>query len=115
MDPKRSELDGPATTGAEAFLPVQAFLSLWLVLLAFFIVLATVSRPEAGRASQAIASVRAAFTSDVPLGSVTGEATSLFVEAERSLRDRVGRLLEADLPLPSRRDAASGPTTPCSS
>jgi hypothetical protein len=109
MDQGRSEVDGSATSGAEAFLPVQVFLSLYLVLLAFFIVLATVSRPETSRAVQAIASVRTSFPSDVPLGSVTGEATSLFVETERGLLDRVGRLVEADLPIaPIRRDPSAG-------
>jgi len=110
MGQPRSGVDGPETTGgAEAFLPVQAFLSLYLVLLAFFIVLASVSQPEAGRAVQAIASVRASFPSDLPLGSPTGEATNLFVEAERALPDRVGRLVEADLPIqPPRRDPSTG-------
>ena len=110
MDQQRSGGDGPETTGgAEAFLPVQAFLSLYLVLLAFFIVLATVSQPEAARAVKAIASVRASFPSDLPLGSPTGEATSLFVEAERSLPERIGRLVEADLPVaPPRRDPSTG-------
>ncbi len=110
MGQPRSGVDGPETTGgAEAFLPVQAFLSLYLVLLAFFIVLASVSQPEAGRAVKAIASVRASFPSDLPLGSPTGEATNLFVEAERALPDRVGRLVEADLPIqPPRRDPSTG-------
>ena len=90
MGQPRSGVDGPETTGgAEAFLPVQAFLSLYLVLLAFFIVLASVSQPEASRAVKAIASVRASFPSDLPLGSPTGETTSLFVEAERAFPDRV--------------------------
>lgn len=110
MGQPRSGGDGPETTGGtEAFLPVQALLSLFLVLLAFFIVLASVSQPEAGRAVRAIASVRASFPSDLPLGSPTGEATSLFVEAERSLPDRVGRLVEADLPVaPLRKDPSTG-------
>ena len=110
MDQPRSGVDGPGSGGgAEAFLPVQAFLSLWLVLLAFFIVLASVSQPEAGRAVKAIASVRASFPSDLPMGSSTGEATSLFVVAERTLPDRVGRLVEADLPVaPPRRDPSTG-------
>ena len=110
MGQPRAEVDGPESVGgAEAFLPVQAFLSLWLVLLAFFIVLASVSQPEAGRAVQAIASVRASFPSDVPLGSPTGEATSLFVEAERTLPERVGRLVEANLPVAApRRDPSTG-------
>lgn len=110
MGQPRSGVDGPETTGgAEAFLPVQAFLSLYLVLLAFFIVLASVSQPEAGRAVKAIASVRASFPSDLPLGSPSGEATNLFVEAERALPDRVGRLVEADLPVqPPRRDPSTG-------
>lgn len=110
MGQPRSEVDGPeATGGAEAFLPVQAFLSLYLVLLAFFIVLASVSQPEAGRAVKAIASLRASFPSDLPLGSTSGEATNLFVEAERGLPDRVGRLVEADLPVaPPRRDPSTG-------
>src|SRR5262245_49493139 len=100
MDQQRSELDGPVATGAaEAFLPVQAFLNLYLVLLAFFIVLASVSQPETGRVVRAIASVRASFPSDLPLGSPTGETTSLFVEAERALPGRVGRLVEVDLPI----------------
>ncbi len=110
MGQPRSGVDGPETTGgAEAFLPVQAFLSLYLVLLAFFIVLASMSQPEAGRVVKAIASVRASFPSDLPLGSPTGEATNLFVETERSLPDRVGRLVEADLPIqPPRRDPSTG-------
>jgi hypothetical protein len=90
-------------------LPVQAFLSLFLVLLAFFIVLAVVSQPEPARVVKAIASVRASFPSDLPLGSPTGEATNLFVETERQLPERIGRLVEADLPVgPPRRDAATG-------
>ena len=110
MDQPRSGVDGPGPGGgAEAFLPVQAFLSLWLVLLAFFIVLASVSQPEAGRAVKAIASVRASFPSDLPLGSPTGEATNLFVEAERTLPERVGRLVAADLPVAApRRDPSTG-------
>jgi hypothetical protein len=110
MDQSRSVVDGPeAAGGAEAFLPVQAFLSLFLVLLAFFIVLASVSQPEAGRVVKAITSVRASFPSDLPLGSSTGETTSLFVEADRSLPERVGRLVEADLPVaPVRRDPSTG-------
>lgn len=110
MGQPRSGVDGPVTKGgAEAFLPVQAFLSLYLVLLAFFIVLASVSQPEASRAVKAIASVRASFPSDLPLGSATGEATSLFVEVDRALPDRVGRLIEADLPVtPPRRDPSTG-------
>lgn len=113
MDQPRSGVDGPGSGGgAEAFLPVQAFLSLWLVLLAFFIVLASVSQPEAGRAVKAIASVRASFPSDLPLGSSTGEATNLFVEAERTLPERVGRLVDADLPVaPPRRDPSTGQIT----
>ena len=93
-------------------MPVQAFLSLWLVLLAFFIVLASVSQPEAGRAVKAIASIRASFPSDLPLGSPTDEATNLFVEAERTLPERVGRLGETDLPVaPLRRDPSTGQIT----
>ena len=107
---QRLGVDGPAATGgAEAFLPVQAFLSLFLVLLAFFIVLATASQPEASRAMKALASVRSSFPSDLPLGSPTGETTSLFVEVDRSLPGRVGRLVEADLPMaPPQRDPATG-------
>lgn len=110
MGQPRAEVDGPESVGgAEAFLPVQAFLSLYLVLLAFFIVLASVSQPEASRAVKAIASIRASFPSDLPLGSPTGEITSLFVEAERAFPDRVGRLVEADLPVaPPRRDPSTG-------
>jgi len=107
---QRLGVDGPAATGgAEAFLPVQAFLSLFLVLLAFFIMLATASQPEASRAVKAIASVRATFPSDLPLGSPTNETTSLFVDADRALPGRVGRLVEADLPIaPPRRDPSTG-------
>lgn len=110
MGQPRSGVDGPETTGgAEAFLPVQAFLSLYLVLLAFFIVLASVSQPEAARAVKAIASVRASFPSDLPLGSPSGLETSLFVEADRALPDRVGRLVEADLAVaPPARDPSTG-------
>lgn len=109
MDQPRSGGDGPEAGGAEAFLPVQAFLSLYLVLLAFFIVLASVSQQDTGRVVKAIASVRATFPSDLPLGSASGQGTSLFVEVERGLPDRVGRLVEADLPLTApSKDAATG-------
>lgn len=98
-----------AAVAAEAFLPVQAFLSLFLVLLAFFIVLTSMSQPEAGRAVKAIASVRATFPSDLVMGSVTGEETNLFVAADRTLDGQVGRLLDADVPVaPPRRDPSSG-------
>lgn len=110
MDQQRSGGDGPESAGgAEAFMPIQAFLSLYLVLLAFFIVLASFSQPETGRVVKAIASVRASFPSDLPFGSATGEATNLFVEANRGLPERVGRLVEADLPIaPPRRDPSTG-------
>jgi len=114
MDQRPANGDGPGATrrsaaATEAFLPVQAFLSLFLVLLAFFIVLTSMSQPEASRAVKAIASVRATFPSDLVMGSVTGEETNLFVAVDRTLDGRIGRLLEADVPIaPPRRDASSG-------
>jgi len=114
MDQRPANGDGPGSTqggavAAEAFLPVQAFLSLFLVLLAFFIVLTSMSQPEASRAVKAIASVRATFPSDLVMGSVTGEETNLFVAVDRTLDGQVGRLLEADVPVaPPRRDPSSG-------
>lgn len=114
MDQRPANGNGSGATrrsagASEAFLPVQAFLSLFLVLLAFFIVLTSMSQPEASRAVKALSSVRATFPSDLVMGSVTGEETNLFVAVDRSFDGRIGRLLEADVPIaPPRRDASSG-------
>ena len=93
MGQPRSGVDGPETTGgAEAFLPVQAFLSLYLVLLAFFIVLASVSQPEAGRAVKAIAS---ALLPQVRKIGVSRPLTTLPATPPQAMLDRTTRVTTA--------------------
>ncbi|MBI1778641.1 MAG: hypothetical protein HYR63_25145 [Proteobacteria bacterium] len=86
---------------ADAYLPVRAFLSLYLVLIAFFILLTAVSSFNGSKAEQAMASVRAAFPSKLGFGVPEDHTTSLFVEAQRSYAEQVGRLLAAALPTAS--------------
>jgi hypothetical protein len=83
---------------ADAYLPVQAFLSLYLVLIAFFILLTAMSSFTPNKAREALASVRAAFPSALAFGVPQDHTTTQFVEAERSYAEQVGRLLVAAFP-----------------
>jgi hypothetical protein len=90
--------DESDTAGADAYLPVQAFLGLYLVLIAFFIMLTAMSTFQPARTADALASLKSVFPSALSFGVPEEHQTSLFVEARRSYADRVGRLLAASLP-----------------
>jgi hypothetical protein len=83
---------------ADAYLPVQAFLSLYLVLIAFFILLTAMSSFQPAKTADALQSLKSAFPSALSFGVPQDHTTTLFVEAQRSYADQIGRLLAASLP-----------------
>jgi hypothetical protein len=98
MDQERSRFDDRQVTGgAEAYLPIQAFLSLYMVLLAFFILLTAMSHPEEARARQAMAGIKSAFQSDLLFGAGEDQATQHFIQLERTFIDQVGQFVDIDL------------------
>src|SRR5438552_1641618 len=83
---------------ADAYLPVQAFLCLYLVLIAFFVLLTAMSSFQPARTADALQSLKASFPSALSFGVPQDHTTTLFVEAQRSYADQIGRLLAANLP-----------------
>lgn len=69
---------------------VSLFLSLYLILLAFFILLSAVSSISAGKSAAAVGSVNAAFRSDTPAEVLTGDSILLVRGAGQLDRNLLG-------------------------
>jgi len=93
------------------FSSAQAFLSLYLLLLAFMIVLNTFYTPDIGRISTVLTSVGSQFKQLPETGQDPDTGLSpMAIEAGLQLSDNLGKIFEAYFPVeegPVRRDALS--------